>query len=201
MVSDEQVTVTRVDRAEVFLPEEPECGVIFYPGGKVEHIAYAPLMRELAEEGVLCVLTEMPANLAVLDINAAEGIQEQYPEITEWYMAGHSLGGSMAAAYVADHADTYEGLILLASYSTKDLSDTDLRVLSVYGSEDGVLNLENYNENRGNLPASTVEVVVDGGNHACFGSYGLQEGDGAASISPEKQLEETARQMMAFFEE
>lgn len=200
MQSDNQVTVEQTDCAAVFMPQEPSAGLIFYPGGKVEYTAYAPLMRELAEEGILCVLTEMPLNLAVLDVNAAEGIPEQYPEVTNWYIGGHSLGGSMAASYVADHGDTYEGLVLLASYSTKDLRDTNLRVLSVYGSEDGVLNQEKYRENKVNLPDSAVEILVDGGNHACFGSYGEQEGDGATLISPEKQVEETVEQIVEFFE-
>ena len=104
----------------------------------------------------------------------------------------------MAAAFAADHAEDYEGLILLASYSTVDLRESGLRVLSVYGSEDGVLNFESYHDNRNNLPESTEEVVLDGGNHACFGSYGLQDGDGAVRISPEKQVEKSAEHMLAF---
>ena len=201
MKSDDRVSVELTDGMAVFRPENlAETGFVFYPGGKVEYSAYAPLMRELAEQGILCVLTEMPLNLAVLDVNAAEGIPEQYPEVTNWYIGGHSLGGSMAASYVADHGDTYEGLVLLASYSTKDLRDTNLRVLSVYGSEDGVLNQEKYRENKVNLPDSAVEILVDGGNHACFGSYGEQEGDGATLISPEKQVEETVEQIVEFFE-
>jgi predicted alpha/beta-hydrolase family hydrolase len=155
-------------------------------------------MRELAENGVLCVVPEMPGNLAVLNPKAAKGIPEQYPEITEWYLGGHSLGGSMAAVFAADHAEDYEGLILLAAYSTVDLRESDLRVLSIYGSEDGVLNFESYHDNRDNLPESTEEVVLNGGNHACFGSYGLQDGDSAARISPEKQVEKSAEHVLAF---
>lgn len=199
--SGDGVTVEQTDEAVFFVPEDPAGGLVFYPGGKVEHTAYAPLMRELAEKGILCVLPEMPLRLAVLDVNAAKEVPEQYPEVGDWYIGGHSLGGSMAAACAETYADRFEGLVLLASYSTKDLTDSNLRVLSVYGTEDGVLNRENYSENRGNLPDSTVEIVVDGGNHACFGSYGVQEGDGAARISPEDQLQETAGLMLAFFTE
>ena len=87
-------------------------------------------------------------------------IQEKYPEIEEWYIGGHSLGGSMAASYLADHADEYEGLILLGSYSTADLSETDLEVLSVYGSEDKVMNRVKYEENKSNLPHNqTIQNV------------------------------------------
>lgn len=176
----------------VFEPEnDVKCGIIFYPGGKVEYTAYAPLMEACSKEGILCVLVEMPYNLAVLDIHAAERIQELFPDVKDWYMAGHSLGGSMAASYIGEHIEEFEGIILLASYSTEDLSDTGLDVLSVYGTEDLVLNKEKYIEYEDNLPANYTELVIDGGCHAYFGNYGEQEGDGTADISVEEQQEIT----------
>ena len=188
----EGVTVTQTEDRAVFLPREVSAGLIFYPGGKVEYTAYAPLMLALAEQEILCVLVEMPGNLAVLDMAAAEGIPEQFPEAERWYLGGHSLGGSMAASYLADHAAEYEGLVLLAAYSTADLAATNLKVLSLYGSEDGVLNREKYAEYRPNLPESAIETVIQGGNHALFGSYGPQEGDGQPTISSTEQLRLTA---------
>lgn len=188
--TDTKVTVSYLeDGTLVFRPTEVVYtkGFIFYPGGKVAYESYAPLMRALAEQGILCVLPEMPCNLAVLDMDAAEGIPEQFPEITEWYLGGHSLGGSMAAGYAAEHVTEYEGLILLASYSTADIAGSGLEVLSVYGSEDKVLNPEKYEEYRNNLPADTVERIIDGGCHAFFGSYGAQEGDGTPTITDQEQ--------------
>ena len=176
------------DGTIVFEPEGATKGLIFYPGGKVEYRAYVPLMQACAEEGILCVLVEMPFNLAVLDVNAADGIQREYPEIEDWYIGGHSLGGSMAASYLAGHTEDYEGLILLGSYSTADLSDTDLDVLSVFGSEDQVMNREKYDENKSNLPTDFTETVIEGGCHAYFGMYGAQEGDGTPTITNEEQI-------------
>ena len=194
---EDNVSVSTIDGVNVvFEPQNATVGFIFYPGGKVEANAYQPLMAELAREGVLCVLVEMPFNLAVFDINAADGIQEQYPEIEDWYIGGHSLGGSMAASYLADHVDEYEGLILLGSYSTADLSDTDLDVLSIYGSEDKVLNREKYDENKSNLPDDFCEVVIDGGCHAYFGMYGAQDGDGTPTISNHEQIRLTVENIM-----
>ena len=175
----------------VFYPESAEAGLIFYPGGKVEYTAYIPLMKALATDGILCVLVKMPGNLAVLDMDAAEGIPELF-DIGTWYLAGHSLGGSMAASYLADHTDAFEGLILLGAYSTADLSGSGLEILSLYGSEDLVMNREKYAKYLENLPADLTETVIDGGCHAYFGMYGAQDGDGIPTITNEEQITITA---------
>ena len=188
------------DDTLVFKPENATKGFVFYPGGKVEYTAYQPLMAACAQQGILCILVEMPFNLAVLDINAADGIQEQYPEIEKWYIGGHSLGGSMAASYLSDHIDDYDGLILLGSYSTVDLSETGLDVLSVYGSEDKVMNRVKYDENKSNLPGDLIEVVIEGGCHAYFGMYGAQEGDGKPTLSNEEQIFLTAEHIFKAME-
>lgn len=183
----------------VYLPEAPtDKGFIFYPGGKVEHTAYIPLMEACAAKGMLCVLVEMPFNLAVLDVNAADGIKELYPHIEDWYISGHSLGGSMAASYLDGQKESFKGIVLLGSYSTADLSDADISVLSVYGSEDGVMNREKYEKNKSNLPEDFSEIVIDGGSHAYFGMYGEQEGDGVATITPREQIALTANAIFNF---
>lgn len=194
----ENVVVTEENGVFTFKPQNATKGIIFYPGGKVEAESYAPLMHSLAEEGILSVLVTMPGNLAVLDMNAADGICEQYPEIESWYMAGHSLGGSMAASYIAENSQEFDGIILLASYSTADLSDSYLEVLSIYGSNDGVLNMEKYSEYKPNLPSDFEEFIIDGGCHAYFGAYGEQEGDGKAKITREEQIEITVDEITKF---
>lgn len=186
------VQVSQVENRIVFQPEAPQAGLIFYPGGKVEAEAYAPLLEACAERGILCVLLRMPGNLAVLDRNAADGVAADYPEVTDWYIGGHSLGGAMAAGYAAKHTEALAGLVLLGAYSTADLTDSGLRVLSIYGSEDGVLNREKYDSNHANLPADAAELVIQGGCHAGFGSYGPQDGDGTPTISGEEQIARTA---------
>ena len=194
----ENVVVTEENGVFTFKPQNATKGIIFYPGGKVEAKAYAPLMHSLAEEGILSVLVTMPGNLAVLDMNAADGICEQYPEIESWYVAGHSLGGSMAASYIAENTEEFDGVILLASYSTADLSGSGLEVLSIYGSNDGVLNMEKYSEYKPNLPSDFEEFIIDGGCHAYFGAYGEQDGDGEAEITREQQIEITVNEILEF---
>lgn len=194
-----EVEYERMERLEdgslVFWPAEYDSAVIFYPGGKVEALAYIPLMEHCAREGVLAVLMPMPFNLAVLAKDAAASIPEQFPEVEHWYMAGHSLGGSMAASFAAENTAWVEGLILLAAYSTEPL---EIPVLSIRGSEDGVLNMEKYEKYRTNLPADFEEHILEGGNHAGFGFYGPQEGDGTATISSREQIAGTAERIGAF---
>lgn len=187
------------DGTVIFEPEgEPVAGLIFYPGGKVEYTSYAPLMAACAEKGIFCVLLKMPFNLAVFRINAADGIQEQFPNIENWYISGHSLGGSMAATYLSKHQEAFRGIILLGSYSTADISSDNLTALSIYGSEDKIINQNKYQQNKNNLPSTLKEVILEGGNHAYFGMYGEQKGDGAARISNEEQIYITAATIFDF---
>lgn len=164
-------------------------GIVFYPGGKVEETAYAPLLLELAENGYEVYLVKMPAKLAIFGMNTAEDIFKEASHIEDWTMMGHSLGGAMAASFSANHDEEVDALVLLAAYSTEDLSDKDMDVYSIYGSEDKVLNMEKYQECYGNLPEDVVEAVIDGGNHAYYAYYGEQDGDGVADISREEQQE------------
>lgn len=200
LVSTPEVEVDISDKYIAFTPETPQAGLIFYPGGKVEHTAYAPLMQKFAAEGYLCVLPKMPFNLAVLDIDAARDVVRDYPQIESWYLAGHSLGGSMAAAYLAKNSDDYDGLLLLASYSASDISDLTIPVLQVAGSEDGVLNREAEAKNLSNLPATAAGVWLKGANHAGFGNYGPQKGDGKATLSREEQQAHTVSAAVEYFE-
>ena len=192
------VVILQKDDQIIFEPEQAKAGMIFYPGGKVAFESYAPLMEACAESGILCVVPHMPGNLAVLDQNAADGIKEQYPQVASWYLAGHSLGGTIAAIYLGDHAEEYDGLILLASYSTTDLSKTNLNVLTVYGSKDGVMNREKYEACKFMLPPGFEERIIDGGCHAYFGDYGEQAGDGTPTITMQEQQRQTVQAIVNF---
>ncbi len=200
MAGTESVKIYNEEDMVVFKPENPVAGFVFYPGGKVESTAYSPLARQLAENDILCVITSMPFNLAVFDTKAAEKSMEMFADIDNWYIGGHSLGGAMAAAFAAENTDKINGLVLLAAYSTADLSATDLKVLSVYGSQDTVLNREKYLQYYPNLPQTTTEIVINGGNHRQFGSYGLQDGDGTATVSAESQLSQTVSAIVDMIE-
>jgi len=198
--SSDTVTVTR-DRWIVFSPAEPTGqGLVFYPGGLVEPEAYAPVLRELAEQGVLVVITPMPLNLAVFNTGAADEVMAAYPEISSWVLAGHSLGGAMASVYAAQHADDLAGLALWDSYppDSSDLSHSSLAVLSIYGTTGGVPNTDGFDSKRHLLPADTVYVPIEGASHAQFGDYGPQKGDVLPSISAAQQHALVVEHMLQF---
>lgn len=189
-------TLTHIENTDSYIviaPPEPKVGFIFYPGAKVEASSYVPLMVELANADIQCIILKMPFNLAFFDINGADGIQELYPDINKWFIGGHSLGGAMSSLYLEKHPGEYEGLILLASFTTVDLSSAGINALSIYGSEDNVLNIESYNKYKSNLPRNYSESIIEGGCHAYFGDYGKQKGDGEPTISMDSQLKQTSK--------
>ena len=190
MQSDELLNVSEENGWVIFSPAndpQPEMGIVFYPGGRVDYRAYSPVLRMIAEQGYFVALVPVPLNLAFFDVNVAARVQAQYPEIAHWVVAGHSLGGVAASVYAKDHVDELDGLIFFASYPADDsLKNTDIKVFSIYGTRD-MAGMEKFDETKALLPDDTQYVVVDGGNHAQFGSYGLQSGDNEATISPEEQ--------------
>lgn len=163
-------------------------GLIFYPGGKVEEAAYLPLLDLLREQGVTIALVKMPFRLAVFQINAADRVYDAVPSVSRWFIGGHSLGGAMASSYAAGNESRLSGLILLGAYP---VNDSPIPTLCLYGSEDILLDLSKL--------ANVANVLrIEGGNHAQFGNYGVQQGDGVAMISREAQQEQAAEAMLAF---
>lgn len=170
-----------------------DTALIFYPGAKIEYTSYAPLLMNLSSQGIDCYLVEMPFNLAFLGQNSADEIIDS-GNYSHYFISGHSLGGAMAASYVNGTNKT-DGLILFAAYST---SEIEKPVLSIYGSEDKVLNMDKYNGSKGFIDENLTEVEISGANHAQFAYYGNQSGDGVAKISAESQQEECVGEIIDF---
>jgi len=164
-------------------------GLIFYQGGKVQAEAYGPLILPLLDHGISLFLPDMPFNLAVFNPDAALDIINAHPEITTWWLGGHSLGGAMAADFVYEHPDLISVLILMAAYpqDSKPLNDFSGEVLAFFATRDGLVNSNEISKWQALLPAQAKVVMVTGGNHAQFGSYGPQKDDLTAEISEEAQ--------------
>lgn len=201
LVNNADITYESKDNAYIVSKDNhKQIGILFYPGAKVEETAYLPLLKQLAEKGYYCVCIKMPFRMAVFGVNLAGKVIDNHEEIKEWYLMGHSLGGAMAASFAESHQDSLNGLIFLAAYAANDLSGTKLPVFSLYGSRDLVLNKEKYKQSLKNLPGNYEEMIIEGGNHAQFGNYGKQKGDGEPEITRDEQQKQTVEAIAAFIQ-
>ncbi len=190
LAQDSGITVQ--DNLTILSPTSPtDTAIIFYPGAKVEAEAYLPLLDQIRQTGVTCILVHMPFHMAIFDADAAQEVMAKFPEIQHWYMAGHSMGGAMASKFASDHPDQVEGLILMGAYLYGDYPEE--QTLTIYGSlNQSVEDHIDYTENI---------VEIQGGNHAQFGNYGPQKGDLPAEISAQEQQAQTVAAIEAFLSE
>lgn len=186
------VSVSKINNGLFLDGPGSDDALIFYPGAKVEYTSYLPMFVDLASQGVDCYLVEMPLNIAFFGQDSADSIIDD-SNYTHYYLSGHSLGGLVASSYM-NSTGKGDGLILFASYPTDKINK---QVLSVYGSQDTVLNIKNYDESK-SLMDNLTEVVIEGANHEQFAYYGTQEGDGVATISPESQQKQCVDAILDF---
>jgi len=181
--------VNQTKNLYIFEPDLAIANFIFYPGGFVDERAYAILLEGLRNQGIRVFLVSMPLKLAITNSNAALKIHQSYPSDLPWYIGGHSLGGASASIFLNSDQQWVNGLILLAAYpaSSSDLSKYDIDVLSIYGDQDLVLDIGKLEDTKILLPNNTEYHIIQGGNHAYFGNYGEQKGDGIALITREQQ--------------
>lgn len=202
--SDSNVKIDVKDNGDIlFEPKsnKKQTGFIFYPGAKVESSAYSPMAKEIASNGYTVVIAKMNFNLAILSPNKADDIINEYKEISSWAIGGHSLGGVMASDYALKD-NKIKGLVLLASYpqDKKDFTNRDIKVLSLWGSNDKVADLNKVRGAKNVMPANSKFIEIKGGNHGGFGDYGSQKGDGEASIDNKEQINYTSNEIIKLLE-
>ncbi len=173
-------------------PEQTNTAIIFYPGAKVDNTAYLPLLDTIVDDGnIRCFSVDMPINLAIFDVDAADKIISDNPEIENWYIVGHSLGGAMASEYAYKNSDVIDGLVVLGAYVYGDYPIE--KSLTVYGTLNSEIEMFiDYEENI---------VTIEGGNHAQFGNYGKQPGDRDATITSEQQQLQTTDAILNFIDQ
>lgn len=201
--ADPAVELSSFDGGYVLAPTEdgavgPSKVLAFYPGARVDPSAYLPVLAPVVEQTGATVYVPRPTlNLAVFDQGMAKPILATHPE-AQIYVGGHSLGGAMACRFADRNGDRLSGLVLFGSYCDRDLSKSDLRVLSVEGSADTVIDRDTSEENRKYLPNRTLDITIDGLNHTQFGAYSGQPGDSPATISYTQAHERLADALVEF---
>lgn len=192
--TDSEITIRHAESSFVIEPADggSDVGLVFIPGARVDPSAYLwKLSGIVAETGATVVITEPTLNLAFFDQRPLSTFTSEAPDVSQWYVGGHSLGGVRACQLAEAGTDAAAdpevvGLVLFGSYCANDLSDTDLRVLSLVAGNDGLSTPAKVEASAGLLPADTVSVLLEGANHAAFGDYGPQPGDGVATASDEE---------------
>ena len=180
--------------------EEVSVGLIFYPGGRIDPQGYGSLLRSIAEAGYLVIIPKMPINMAAFNPNVAKIIIKEYPQIENWVIAGHSVGGTMAAQYGIKNPDRVAGVIIWASYpaNSAELQNTSLPILTIYGSEDPRVNDESLAERNSSYPEQAEFLRIDGGDHHQFGSYQIEPDEHYATISVEEQHQQIVQATLEF---
>ena len=119
-----------------------------------------------------------------------------------YILAGHSQGGKMAAQFVYENPGLIDRLILLGTTHPRDinLSSSEIPVLKLYGSNDGVASAGKVLANKSNLPSTAKYIEIEGGNHSQFGYYGFQLGDSRADITREEQQSIILEEILHFIE-
>jgi pimeloyl-ACP methyl ester carboxylesterase len=209
--SDGRVRVEERSDEIVFEPVagRASAGLIFFPGAMVDPEAYAPLLRAVAEEGYEVVLVELPLRQAPLEsqevevVERARRLMERDGGSRRWVIAGHSRGGVIACRVAATHPSLPAAMVLVGTSHPveRDLSGLRFPVTKIYATHDGLATVEKVEANRGNLPAATRWVKIEGGNHAQFGWYGKQLGDDRATISREEQQARTIETLLGVLRE
>jgi dienelactone hydrolase len=194
--SDATVAVTVENDLITFAPtgSEATTGFIFYPGGDVDYRAYAAPAKEIAAQGYLVLVPHVLFNHAVFSPNVAADVIAANPQISNWVVGGHSLGGAMAARFAIAQSEVVDGVVLWGAYPGGDVDWTQstLSFAIVYGTRDGLVTPDELDTARAQLPSDTVFAGVEGGNHAQFGDYGPQEGDLSPTISAAEQQQTAA---------
>lgn len=206
--TDDAVEITSHDAGIVIEPAGGGAGegLVFVPGAKVDPYAYLSKLSAVAEaSGLTIVITHPTLNLAFFDTRPLATFTELAPEVDEWWVGGHSLGG-VRACQLAGEPDApgrpeLAGVMLFGSYCANDLSGSGLAALSVSGSNDGLSTPAKVGAASGLLPADAAFVELEGANHADFGDYGAQPGDGESTLDDAEVRDEIAAAVAAFLAE
>jgi pimeloyl-ACP methyl ester carboxylesterase len=208
--STRDVTVSDGPEGLAFMPARPDAkaGLIFICGAGIHPHAYVPLLRPIAEGGHAVFIVGLPLRFAPLSshkeevVNRARGLMAAHPEVARWVVAGHSLGGALAArvaqvGQVGQGPDAAFVLVGTTHPRDADLSPLGVRFTKVYATNDEIAPESRIMANKGLLPPHTRWVRIEGGNHSQFGHYGHQLFDGAATISRESQQQVTREALLA----
>ncbi|PSL39324.1 alpha/beta hydrolase family protein [Labedella gwakjiensis] len=202
--TNDAIEVAETEHSFVLAPTGDRSGegLVFIPGAKVDPFAYARTLAGVVEDaGVTVVITKPTLNLAFFDTRPLSTFTADAPDVDAWAVGGHSLGG-VRACQLADGDPSVDvtGLVFFGSYCANDISASAIDVLSISGTADGLTTPEDVESAAPLLPADTTFVEIEGGNHADFGDYGVQPGDGESTIPRDDARAAITDALVGFFD-
>jgi len=207
--SSPTVRVEALDGYWRFTPRQSSgTGLLFFPGALVDPVAYAPIVRAVAERGHTVLLIQVPRRGAMGGAESEELFNRYSRAVRDteasggpkfWVVGGHSRGGVISCNVARSRPSWLRGLVLIGTSHPRDFSIASLPIpmTQIYGTRDTVADVEKVIAARRNLPPAIEIVEIDGGNHSQFGSYGFQPGDWPATISREEQHNRTVAAIVA----
>jgi pimeloyl-ACP methyl ester carboxylesterase len=152
---------------------------------------YSPVLRRLAARGYLVVAVPMPLNMAIFGVNRADDVRAAFPDVKRWVIAGHSMGGAMAARYAHRHPDDLAGLVIWDSRPAESdtLVDVKYPVWHIHRATADGRPPEKFEKYRNLFPSTSNWVPLPGGIHMQFGSFvgGTYKEEWTATITREEQ--------------
>ena len=187
---DETVSI-QVDSTEYIVKAKDSTSskhLVFVSGGLVEERAYLYNLASIAKLNNLTVhIPKVAFKLAIIDQGVIDKVVKKNG-LTNYFVAGHSLGGVIACYHTKQNQEAVKGLILMGSYCEESISEYKGQVLSIAGSEDKVMDSKRRDEKNAGLPTQAIIETIIGANHAQFGNYGKQNGDGIATATEPETL-------------
>ncbi|WOO87294.1 alpha/beta hydrolase [Mollicutes bacterium LVI A0039] len=177
-------TITQEQSDYITYDNNSQTGFIFYPGAKVDSKAYG----YLSELDANVYVAKFPFEMAMMDSDIAETIMSDNPEVENWYIGGHSLGGVFANRYAIENMDKIDGVVFLGSYPVSS-AESILPSIALFGDQDLIVG--DYTEKLGQFTDVAEIIVLDNANHSGFGDYGQQQGDAELTDEQLDQQRET----------
>jgi hypothetical protein len=197
------VTVVTTDDQITFesISSKHPIEVIFFQGGLTDPKAYAPLCKQLAENGFTTHLIKMKWRMPQHDYKKVVSLFDL--QKGKYVIGGHSQGGKMAAQMVYENPNLFAGLFLMGTSHPRDidLSTQIIPCLKLNGQYDGLASTKEVMDNKSKLPKDHNFVMIEGGNHSQFGYLGTLLMDNSAEISLAEQQKITLANLLTFLED
>lgn len=160
-----------------------QTGIVFIPAIRIDPHAYIYKLSGIVENsGVTVVITKPTFNLPPIDFRPIATFTGDVGGVDNWYVAGHSRGGTRACGYAADQSAHVKGLILLGGYCDTDVT---VPILDITAENDELASDKDIQQHANHLKGDLTNVTISDAAHSSFGDYGSQSGDGDASVDSE----------------